>query len=34
MKAYDVEVLLFSVLTFEDLGVIQGQCQKCQILAV
>ena len=34
MKAYDEGVLLFGVLTFDDLGITQGQGQTCLIFAV
>ena len=34
MKAYDKEKCLFGILTLDDLGLTQGQCQKCKIFSV
>ena len=34
MKAYDEDKCIFGVLTLDDLSMIQGQGQKCQIFSV
>ena len=34
MKAYDEGKCLFAILTIDDLGVTQGQGQKCKIFSV
>ena len=34
MKAYDEMMCLFAIFTLDDLGVTQGQGQKCKIVYV